>query len=252
MNEPVPYVAHITSSAAEATVTVDHPGGQFRLTAPADTDVRVGLLRRLRAEAATHGIDIALSATGDLGEHQLLITRAGVIGPLAPSEEVNVAPALTRPAAESVSFDEEVGATVFSTRRTPAENAWDVTEISRGHKPEAVLHLPDGAQLRILRPVTVGRATRASDGRATAQLVDPTGTVSRTHLYVEPRADGVVIVDLGSANGTAVDDGHGHTEDLAPHVPYVFGDGTRLVLGDLPIIIRTINIPARTKDRNSA
>lgn len=81
-----------------------------------------------------------------------------------------------------------------------------MTEISERHRPAAVLHLPDGEQLRITRPVTVGRATRTPNEQATAHITDPTGTVSRAHLYVEPRAHGIVIVDLGSANGTAVDD----------------------------------------------
>jgi pSer/pThr/pTyr-binding forkhead associated (FHA) protein len=36
-------------------------------------------------------------------------------------------------------------------------------------------------------------------------LNDP--TVSRRHLWLEPAPDGLILVDMGSANGTWVDDG---------------------------------------------
>jgi signal transduction histidine kinase len=57
--------------------------------------------------------------------------------------------------------------------------------------------------------------------------------VSRRHVRLEPEADGLRIVDLGSTNGTRVND-----RALAARVPQMLYDGDLIQLGSLEFIIR--------------
>jgi hypothetical protein len=66
--------------------------------------------------------------------------------------------------------------------------------------PTAGLVLTDGTRFDIGdKPVTVGRA-----GDCDVVLTDP--TVSKHHIELRPRGGDVVLVDLGSTNGTRVND----------------------------------------------
>src|SRR5688500_18722980 len=58
------------------------------------------------------------------------------------------------------------------------------------------------------------------------------GGVSRRHVRLEPDADGLRIIDLGSTNGTRVND-----RPLAAHVPQMLYDGDLIQIGSLEFII---------------
>ena len=67
----------------------------------------------------------------------------------------------------------------------------------RGARPAPTLELDcDGSQIRVqAQDVIVGRT-----GKCTVRVVHP--LVSREHCRIEPRGDGLFVVDLGSINGT--------------------------------------------------
>ena len=93
-------------------------------------------------------------------------------------------------------------------------------------KPEATLRWRDAAgdhELVIDRAITVGSSNKVG-------LVLADRAVSRLHLEIEPREDGVWVRDLGSTNGTFV--------ARIQIVHACVQDGTRLQVGDTEIEVR--------------
>ncbi|MCZ7541707.1 MAG: FHA domain-containing protein [Anaerolineae bacterium] len=56
--------------------------------------------------------------------------------------------------------------------------------------------------------------------------------VSRQHCLIERRASGLTVSDLGSTNGTFVNE-----HRLKPHRPYALVHGDRLILGTLHLAV---------------
>jgi len=69
-------------------------------------------------------------------------------------------------------------------------------------------------------------------------LADP--SISRRHARFERRPEGFVLDDLGSANGTYVND-----ESVAPASPRLLCDGDRLTIGAYTFTLRLVSRPAR-------
>ncbi len=96
----------------------------------------------------------------------------------------------------------------------------------------AVLAVGGGEPLELTGPAVVGtRPVALFPGCSTVQVTDLSRTVSRSHMVVEPVADGVWVTDLGSTNGTSAF-GPGIPEtSLAARVRTFVGFGFVLVLG---------------------
>ena len=60
-----------------------------------------------------------------------------------------------------------------------------------------------------------------------------TAGVSRRHARIEPCIDGLRITDIGSTNGTRVND-----RSISPHLPHPLRDGDLVCLGNLEFILR--------------
>ena len=90
--------------------------------------------------------------------------------------------------------------------------------------PTHALVLPDGAVVEVRHLVTVvGRATDA-----TVELAD--ASVSRRHAEIRLVGGRAVLRDLGSTNGTTVNE--------RPVSEHVLADGDRVVFGSVPVTVR--------------
>lgn len=82
-------------------------------------------------------------------------------------------------------------------------------------------------ELDVDREIVVGR-------KAPADVVVADGQVSSRHARLRPSGDGVTVADLGSTNGTRIDDG----ERLAPERDVPLRKGQKLVIG--PAILEIV------------
>ncbi len=94
------------------------------------------------------------------------------------------------------------------------------------------LRFGDGFVVDVVEPLRIGRAPalEAPGAGRTVTVSNPTREVSRTHVEVRPDGPGVVVVDLGSANGTVVSTPGQEPVRLEPHVPYVLVPGAVVAL----------------------
>jgi len=102
---------------------------------------------------------------------------------------------------------------LHSVRGSDARNAWDQK------MAELVITLSDGRVVRrrlTMRPMVIGR-----DAGCDLPIDDP--STSRRHARFTPMADGYVVEDLGSKNGTLVND--------APCRQTLLHDGDRVLIG---------------------
>jgi hypothetical protein len=84
-------------------------------------------------------------------------------------------------------------------------------------------------------PMVIGRAPRVDkvSGDAVPDLVTvPDGDVSRSHLRVAVEGWHVMVVDLGTTNGTVVQDPSGESRRLRPDEEKMIVPGCRVVLAD--------------------
>lgn len=98
-------------------------------------------------------------------------------------------------------------------------------------KPKAYLEVSCGADQGMICPisgdsVTIGRMSK----QATWELCLNDGTVSRPHATIEKRGSSYYLVDLGSANGTTVN-------DLFVIEPVLLSEGDEIGLGGTRLII---------------
>lgn len=103
----------------------------------------------------------------------------------------------------------------------------------------AVLRLDDGSRVEVRGATLLGRAPAPVAGEGAVQLVavaDDTRSVSKTHLAILPSRRGVLVVDRGSTNGSAiVRDGSDLPLTPGDPVPVQAGDVVRF--GDRTLTI---------------
>ena len=93
--------------------------------------------------------------------------------------------------------------------------------------------LSTGTTLAIAAPAIVGRnpGVAATDARiAGVRVDDPSRSVSRAHIRLEPAGPTLAVVDLGSANGTEVERGD-RTTPLVANRPFPLAVGDRVWMG---------------------
>jgi hypothetical protein len=114
-----------------------------------------------------------------------------------------------------------------------------------------VLHLSIGKgdhvqeiEIALDQPIRLGRMDPSHDIFPEIDLTAAMGLeqgVSRRHACIFSRGDKVEIEDLGSTNGTLLNEGR-----LVPYLPEDLNDGDRLQLGRLPILVHVRRRPSHT------
>ena len=98
-----------------------------------------------------------------------------------------------------------------------------------------VLTFSTGARVQVEGLGFLGRkpiAPAGSTGDALIEINDSTKTVSKTHLQVEPRAEGLLVTDLSSTNGTVLSIPGVAVERLTPHQPGLARRGATVGIGE--------------------
>jgi pSer/pThr/pTyr-binding forkhead associated (FHA) protein len=132
----------------------------------------------------------------------------GAVAPLRPTTEVGTTD--PRPAGPASALPE--------SRRTV------VLEVAPGH----VVTVGDGA--------IIGRRVRDATSRTTIPIDDPSKSVSREHAAVRPTDDGGLLVeDLGSANGTTVVRASGGQDASVAGQQVVARPGDTIMVGDYAV-----------------
>jgi hypothetical protein len=92
-----------------------------------------------------------------------------------------------------------------------------------------------GERAQVVGRGLIGRMPEASAGDTWDHLIvvnDPSKTVSKTHLQVEARPEGLLVTDLASANGTVVSMPGIAAERLAPQERVILTPGATVGMGD--------------------
>jgi uncharacterized RDD family membrane protein YckC len=163
----------------------------------------------------------------------------GAALPMAPSgAEVGMAP--VAPGA--------VAAGRVPTSTDPGERTEPMTPPSRRRpgRPAAptqrwTVILDDGREVPVNGLVLLGRNPQPRPGEETAQLVklaDQTRTVSKSHLALDVRDDGLVVLDRGSTNGSTVTTPDGVTTPCQPEQPVQVSEGSVVSMGDHWLTVR--------------
>jgi hypothetical protein len=103
----------------------------------------------------------------------------------------------------------------------------DMTIMVPSKPPTTVLVLETEGEpsLSFTSTVLIGRRPEAAEGQTPLRVASPTREISRNHVTVALEADQVIVTDLGSVNGTYVND---HPIDaptrVAPHDTIKIGD----------------------------
>ena len=93
----------------------------------------------------------------------------------------------------------------------------------------------DGTVVPVSGLTLIGRLPQGSPSESQAVLVsilDPTMTVSKTHLSIRPAPGGAEVADRASSNGTTVTDHAGQETRLVVGRPILVPFGSRVCLGD--------------------
>lgn len=93
----------------------------------------------------------------------------------------------------------------------------------------------DGTSYVLEQAVVVGRNPCCDDDHREAtrlQIVDPSMSVSKTHMALAPKAGAVLVEDLHSTNGTYVTTADGHTSSVLPGRCLIVGHGSTIYFGD--------------------
>jgi len=184
---------------------------------------------------------------------EFIVPPPGLI-PEAPKPDAPE-PGLTRPPAERADQGDH------TVRALPARSLPTFTPLPSG-PPAASLAMPPALRPAVPEPETEPVFTLASAAGETIELTgrvivgrnptidaahvgatpialaDPTRTVSKTHALIDVREGRVVITDLHSTNGVAVQAGGGELTVLDPGAPAELEVGATLRLGDLALTLR--------------
>ena len=128
---------------------------------------------------------------------------------------------------------------------TPADSPADTPADIPADTPPAVnpitLVFSTGERAQILGRGLIGRMPVAPANEVCDHLIvvnDATKTVSKTHLRVEALAQGLMVTDLDSANGTVVSMPGIAAERLAPHERVILMSGATVGIGDQSFTIQ--------------
>lgn len=119
----------------------------------------------------------------------------------APAAPTASAPAAPAPAAPAPAASAPAAAPAHPTAPESAAPAAATPAV------RAVLRLDDGSRVEVRGATLIGRAPAPVAGEGAAQLVavaDDTRSVSKTHLAILPARRGVLVIDRGSTNGSAI------------------------------------------------
>ncbi|QMU97081.1 FHA domain-containing protein [Microbacterium esteraromaticum] len=144
----------------------------------------------------------------------------------APAAPAPAAPAPAAAPAPSLPPSAASAAVVSSTAGQPA-HAPSPGEPAAGVR--AVLQLDDGSRIEVRGATLIGRAPAPVAGEGAVQLVaiaDDTRSVSKTHLAILPARRGVLVVDRGSTNGSAI-------VRAGSEMPVTPGDPAPVQVGDV-------------------
>ncbi|MCW1806608.1 RDD family protein [Brachybacterium squillarum] len=154
--------------------------------------------------------------TGDAWAAQPAVDGPAEAGTAVGADEVDEQTRMTAPVGEDLG---DLEATRISAVSLPPVH-------------RALLTVDDGTEHRLDRTTVLGRNPSAEEGEAGVVLPDPTRSISKTHLRVEPTAEGVTVTDLGSTNGSAILLQDGTREALVPHTATEVPAGARVGIGD--------------------
>ncbi|MGN6409472.1 MAG: FHA domain-containing protein [Curtobacterium sp.] len=105
-----------------------------------------------------------------------------------------------------------------------------------GVVPRLVLEVAPGSVVPLDQPVVLGRKVQTVPGRRAVLLDDPGRSVSREHAAIRPTGDGgLVVEDLGSANGTVVVRASGAQEPSVGGAQVVARPGDVVMVGDYAV-----------------
>ncbi|UVY82357.1 RDD family protein [Brachybacterium sp. NBEC-018] len=141
-------------------------------------------------------------------------------------------PAEAEPAVGADEVDEQTRMTAPVGEDLGDLEATRISAVSLPPVHRALLTVDDGTEHRLDRTTVLGRNPSAEEGEAGVVLPDPTRSISKTHLRVEPTAEGVTVTDLGSTNGSAILLQDGTREALVPHTATEVPAGARVGIGD--------------------
>ena len=92
---------------------------------------------------------------------------------------------------------------------------------------------PDGRSVAVSKGLVIGRSPTPPDGKESLEALPyGDGSLSKTHLMIEPSAAGLEVTDLHSTNGTAIVRG-GDTMLCPSGEPVVAGPGIEILAGDV-------------------
>ena len=149
------------------------------------------------------------------------------------AEPVAVAPVVPEPVAVAPVVPEPVVAAPVVAEPAP-------TASLPAASPAAVvtpfnLVFSTGERAQVVGRGLIGRMPVAPANETWDHLIvvsDPSKTVSKTHLRVEALAEGLMVTDLDSANGTVVSMPGIAAERLAPHERVIVRSGASVGIGD--------------------
>ena len=105
-----------------------------------------------------------------------------------------------------------------------------------GVVPRLVLEIAAGEVVPVDRPLVLGRRVATKPGRTAVLLDDPGRSVSREHAAIRPTGDGGLLVeDLGSANGTVVVRASGAQEQSIGGAQIIARPGDTVMVGDYAV-----------------
>lgn len=155
-----------------------------------------------------------------------------VSSPAAPGASAPAAPAVPPAAAAAPALSAAVPAAAAGAAPAPSAAAQSANAAAPGDAAagvRAVLRLDEGSRIEVRGATLIGRAPAPVAGEGAVQLVavaDDTRSVSKTHLAILPARRGVLVIDRGSTNGSAI-------VRAGTELPLTPGDPAPVQVGDV-------------------
>lgn len=105
-----------------------------------------------------------------------------------------------------------------------------------GESATVAVLVDDGTVLAIAGSTVLGRSP-VDSRHAVARVTDLSRTLSRNHVLIEPTDTGVLVTDLGSANGTAVAGPGEAFRQVTAYSPVLVPLGARISIGERVLLL---------------